>query len=131
MNAKTERPQWHPASWQDKIASQQPMYPDGEAVASVVERLSALPPLVVSWEVEALQDKIARAQRGEAFLLQGGDCAENFADCNSDQIARKLKILLQVSVVLLHSLKKPVIRVGRMAGQYAKPRSADNETRDG
>jgi len=131
MDAKTEQPHWHPASWQDKLASQQPLYPDADAVASVVERLSTLPPLVVSWEVEALQEKIARAQRGEAFLLQGGDCAENFADCNSDQIARKLKILLQVSVVLLHSLKRPVIRVGRMAGQYAKPRSADNETRGG
>jgi 3-deoxy-7-phosphoheptulonate synthase len=122
---------WHPASWQAKVASQQPVYPDAEAVASVVARLAALPPLVVSWEVEALQAQIARAQRGEAFLLQGGDCAESFSDCNSDHIARKLKILLQVSVVLLHSLKKPVIRIGRMAGQYAKPRSADTETRDG
>jgi 3-deoxy-7-phosphoheptulonate synthase len=122
---------WHPASWQAKVAGQQPLYPDPDAVTSVIARRSKLPPLVVSWEVEALQEQIARAQRGEAFLLQGGDCAENFDDCNSDQIARKLKILLQVSVVLLHSLKKPVIRVGRMAGQYAKPRSADVETRDG
>ncbi len=122
---------WHPASWQRKVASQQPLYPDADAVAAVIAKLSTLPPLVVSWEVEALQQQIARAQRGEAFLLQGGDCAENFDDCNSDQIARKLKILLQVSVVLLHSLKKPVIRVGRMAGQYAKPRSANDETRDG
>ena len=71
------------------------------------------------------------AQRGERFLLQGGDCAESFADCESDTIAKKLKILLQMSLVLLHGLKKPVIRVGRMAGQYAKPRSADTETRDG
>ena len=71
------------------------------------------------------------AQRGERFLLQGGDCAESFADCDSDTIARKLKILLQMSVVLLHGLKKPVIRVGRIAGQFAKPRSADTETRDG
>ncbi|HRP86296.1 MAG TPA: 3-deoxy-7-phosphoheptulonate synthase class II [Gammaproteobacteria bacterium] len=131
MATNPEPREWHPASWQSKVAGQQPMYPDTDAVASVIARLSALPPLVVSWEVEALQAQIARAQRGEAFLLQGGDCAESFDDCNSDQIARKLKILLQVSVVLLHSLKKPVIRVGRMAGQYAKPRSADHETREG
>jgi 3-deoxy-7-phosphoheptulonate synthase len=131
MSVRPRNLDWHPASWQAKIAGQQPIYPNADAVASVIARLSALPPLVVSWEVEALQQQIARAQRGEAFLLQGGDCAENFEDCTSDQIARKLKILLQVSVVLLHSLKKPVIRVGRMAGQYAKPRSADCETRDG
>jgi 3-deoxy-7-phosphoheptulonate synthase len=131
MTSRLEMLDWHPASWQRKVAGQQPLYPDADAVAAVVARLSALPPLVVSWEVEDLREQIARAQRGEAFLLQGGDCAENFEDCNSDQIARKLKILLQVSVVLLHSLKKPVIRVGRMAGQYAKPRSTENETRNG
>ena len=85
----------------------------------------------MSWEIESLKQQIAEAQRGERFLLQGGDCAETFADCDSGQIARKLKILLQMSLVLLHGLKKPVIRVGRFAGQYAKPRSADTETRDG
>src|SRR5205823_7362036 len=74
---------------------------------------------------------LAAAQRGEAFLLQGGDCAEAFADSESDTIAKKLKILLQMSLVLLHGLKKPIIRVGRMAGQYAKPRSSDTETRNG
>ncbi len=131
MTARNEQLDWHPASWQRKVAGQQPLYPDQDAVAAVIARLSALPPLVVSWEVEELQAQIARAQRGEAFLLQGGDCAESFGDCNSDRIARKLKILLQVSVILLHGLKKPVIRVGRMAGQYAKPRSANHETRDG
>jgi 3-deoxy-7-phosphoheptulonate synthase len=93
--------------------------------------MSRLPPIVVSWEVEALREQIAAAQRGERFLLQGGDCAESFEDCESDQIAQKLKILLQMSLVLLHGLKKPIIRVGRMAGQYAKPRSADTETREG
>ena len=93
--------------------------------------LSRLPPLVVSWEIEALRAKLAQAQRGEQFLLQGGDCAESFEDCESDNIARRLKILLQMSLVLLQGLKKPIIRVGRFAGQYAKPRSADTETRDG
>jgi 3-deoxy-7-phosphoheptulonate synthase len=122
---------WHPASWQRKVAGQQPLYPEPDAVAGVIARLSVLPPLVVSWEVEDLKAEIGRAQQGDAFLLQGGDCAESFDDCGSDQIARKLKILLQLSVVLLHGLKKPVIRVGRMAGQYAKPRSADTETRNG
>ena len=122
---------WHPASWQGRPAQQQPTYEDPTALAQVVAELSRLPPVVVSWEIEALRERLAAAQRGEAFLLQGGDCAETFADCESDSIAKKLKILLQMSLVLLHGLKKPVIRVGRMAGQYAKPRSAETETRGG
>jgi 3-deoxy-7-phosphoheptulonate synthase len=122
---------WHPASWHSRRAEQQPRYPDEAALDNAVARLGRLPPLVTSWEVESLKEQIAAAQRGEAFVLQGGDCAESFEECESDQIAKKLKILLQMSVVLLHGLKKPVIRVGRMAGQYAKPRSADTETRDG
>lgn len=122
---------WHPASWQGKPAQQQPTYPDKGALDAAVASLSRLPPLVVSWEIEALKEQIAAAQRGERFVLQGGDCAESFQDCESDNIAKKLKILLQMSLVLLHGLKKPVVRIGRMAGQYAKPRSADTETRDG
>ena len=122
---------WHPASWHGLPATQQPRYADADSVERAVAALSRLPPLVVSWEVEALRDKLASAQRGEQFLLQGGDCAESFADCESDNIARRLKVLLQMSLVLLQGLKKPVIRVGRFAGQYAKPRSADTETRDG
>ena len=126
-----ESTSWHPASWQGRAAQQQPTYEDPAALAQVVAELSRLPPIVVSWEIEALRERLAAAQRGEAFLLQGGDCAETFADCESDSIAKKLKILLQMSLVLLHGLKKPIIRVGRMAGQYAKPRSAETETRDG
>jgi 3-deoxy-7-phosphoheptulonate synthase len=122
---------WHCASWQSRPAQQQPTYADTLALERTVAQISRLPPIVVSWEVEALRAKLAGAQRGEAFLLQGGDCAEVFADCESDTIAKKLKILLQMSLVLLHGLKKPIIRVGRMAGQYAKPRSLDTETRDG
>lgn len=122
---------WHPSSWQSKQAQQQATYPDQAALDSVVSALSRLPPLVVSWEIEALKEQIASAQRGERFVLQGGDCAETFEDCESDKIAKKLKILLQMSLVLVYGLKKPVVRVGRMAGQYAKPRSADTETRDG
>ncbi len=122
---------WHPASWHSRPATQQPKYPDSQALERAVASLSRLPPLVVSWEIEALRAKLAQAQRGEQFLLQGGDCAESFDDCESDNIARRLKILLQMSLVLLQGLKKPIIRVGRFAGQYAKPRSADTETRDG
>ncbi|HZO22350.1 MAG TPA: 3-deoxy-7-phosphoheptulonate synthase class II [Steroidobacteraceae bacterium] len=121
---------WHSASWQSRQAQQQPAYADSQALERAVAQLSRLPPIVVSWEVDALRERLAAAQRGQAFLLQGGDCAETFADCESDQIAKKLKILLQMSMVLLHGLKKPIVRVGRMAGQYAKPRSADTETRE-
>ncbi|HKT71589.1 MAG TPA: 3-deoxy-7-phosphoheptulonate synthase class II [Steroidobacteraceae bacterium] len=124
-----ETSSWHSASWQSRQARQQPKYADPAALERAIAQLSRLPPIVVSWEVEALKQRLAAAQRGEAFLLQGGDCAETFKDCESDQITKKLKILLQMSLVLLHGLKKPVIRVGRMAGQYAKPRSADTETR--
>jgi 3-deoxy-7-phosphoheptulonate synthase len=122
---------WHPASWNHSLATQQPKYSDSQALERAVASLSRLPPLVVSWEVDALRAKLALAQRGEQFLLQGGDCAESFEDCESDNIARRLKILLQMSLVLLQGLKKPIIRVGRLAGQYAKPRSADTETRGG
>lgn len=122
---------WHPASWQDKPAKQQASYPSQEALNETLQQLAQLPPLVTSWEIEALKQQLAAAARGEAFLLQGGDCAENFSDCTSPIITNKLKILLQMSLLLIHGLKKPVIRVGRIAGQYAKPRSADSETIDG
>jgi 3-deoxy-7-phosphoheptulonate synthase len=122
---------WHPASWQTKSAEQQANYPDSVMLESTVAELSKLPPLVTSWEVDALKDQLARAQRGEAFVLQGGDCAESFADCTSESIVAKIKILLQMSLVMLFGMKKPIVRIGRMAGQYAKPRSADTETIEG
>lgn len=122
---------WHPVSWQSMPAAQQPTYPDKGELDRVVADLSRLPPIVTSWEIDALRDNIAKAQRGDAFVLQGGDCAENFSDCTSESVVAKLKILLQMSLVMLYGLKKPVVRVGRMAGQYAKPRSADTETHDG
>ena len=122
---------WHPASWQGKPASQQASYPNPAELDRAVAELSRLPPIVTSWEVDSLREQIAKAQRGEAFVLQGGDCAETFDECTSENIVAKLKILLQMSVVMLYGLKKPVVRIGRMAGQYAKPRSADTETRDG
>jgi len=120
---------WTPISWQTKTATQLPDYPDPEALQHAVDRLSKLPPLVTSWEVEALKQNLAAAARGDCFLLQGGDCAESFDDCESEKITNKLKILLQMSLVLVHGTKKQVVRVGRIAGQYAKPRSAGEETR--
>jgi 3-deoxy-7-phosphoheptulonate synthase len=122
---------WSKASWQSKVASQQATYPDQGALGAALARLSKLPPLVTSWEIEELKSKLDQASRGECFVLQGGDCAESFDDCESSIIANKLKILLQMSLVLVHGTKKQVVRVGRIAGQYAKPRSTDMETRDG
>lgn len=112
-------------------AGQQPVYPREEEVACVVDEISKLPPLVTSWEINALRGQLAEAARGERFLLQGGDCAERYDHCDSATIANKLKILLQMSLVLALGGQKRVIRVGRFAGQYAKPRSDDFETRDG
>jgi 3-deoxy-7-phosphoheptulonate synthase len=122
---------WQPDSWQQKPAAQQPVYPDPSELQVVLNQLSHLPPLVTSWEVEGLKRQLAEAVQGERFLLQGGDCSERFEDCESGAIAAKLKILLQMSLVLVQGGKKRVIRVGRFGGQYAKPRSVDTETRKG
>ena len=122
---------WAPGSWQRKSAAQQPVYPDPKALQGVLAQLAKLPPLVTSWEIERLRQQLAEASRGERFLLQGGDCSESFDDCESSAIASKLKILLQMSLVLVQGGKKRVTRVGRFAGQYAKPRSAETETRGG
>jgi 3-deoxy-7-phosphoheptulonate synthase len=122
---------WAPDSWQQRQALQQPQYDDALELAAAGAQLSRLPPLVTSWEVLALKQSLADAQEGRRFLLQGGDCAESFADCTSPIISNRLKVLLQMSLVLVHGLKKPVLRVGCFAGQYAKPRSTDLEIRDG
>ena len=124
-------PDWAPDSWRGKPALQMPTYPDAAELAATQEELRALPPLVTSREILSLKQQLAEAQEGERFLLQGGDCAETFAECSSDVISNRLKVLLQMSLVLVHGLKVPVVRVGRFAGQYAKPRSADSEERDG
>jgi 3-deoxy-7-phosphoheptulonate synthase len=122
---------WNPNSWRAKLAAQEIRYGDGQALARAVEKLGSLPPLVTSWEIERLKGHIAEAQRGERFLLHGGDCAESFEDCQSSVITAMLKVLLQMALVLTHGGQKPVIRVGRFAGQYAKPRSSVVETRPG
>ncbi|HRX89129.1 MAG TPA: 3-deoxy-7-phosphoheptulonate synthase, partial [Steroidobacteraceae bacterium] len=90
----TDTISWQPTSWTTRTAQQQPRYDDGAELAHVIAQLSRLPPIVVSWEIEALRERLANAQRGNAFLLMGGDCAETFEDCESDKIATKLKILL-------------------------------------
>jgi 3-deoxy-7-phosphoheptulonate synthase len=120
---------WTPVSWQSKPAAQQVPYEDPGALRAACDELRRLPPLVTSWEIEKLKGLLAEAQEGKRFLLQGGDCAEALADCTPESITSKLKILLQMSVVLVHGGMKPVIRVGRFAGQYSKPRSSATETR--
>ena len=122
---------WTPASWRKKEVLQQPSYPDQDQLLDAVGRLAQLPPLVTSWEIESLKEQLALAARGEAFLLQGGDCSESLNDCEPDALVRNLKVLMQMSFVLIYGSMKKVIRVGRIAGQYAKPRSSDKETRDG
>jgi 3-deoxy-7-phosphoheptulonate synthase len=123
--------EWAPDSWQRHPTLQQPVYRDPDALDRAVRSLSRLPPIVVSWEVDELLSRMALAQQGQAFVLQGGDCAESLDDCTSDRIVQQMKVLLQMSLVLVHGLRKPIVRIGRMAGQYAKPRSSDSETRDG
>jgi 3-deoxy-7-phosphoheptulonate synthase len=125
----TSQTDWQPDAWQGKPASQQPHYPDRAALEGALAQLRSLPPLVTSWEVNALRAQLALAQQGKVFVLQGGDCAESFADCQPQIITNRLKVLLQMSLVLVHGMRKKVLRVGRFAGQYAKPRSADSETR--
>ncbi len=122
---------WVPGSWRSYPAMQQPNYPDAEELKGARQELSSLPPLVTSFEILALKKQIAEAQEGKRFLLQGGDCAESFSDCESGLISNRLKVLLQMSVVLVYGLRMPVVRVGRFAGQYAKPRSADTEVKNG
>jgi 3-deoxy-7-phosphoheptulonate synthase len=122
---------WSPQTWQQRPAQQQPQYAADGELEKATDRLARLPPLVTSLEVLKLKRALAEAQEGRRFLLHGGDCAESFVDCTSEIIANRLKVLLQMSIVLAHGLKQPVIRVGRFAGQYAKPRSTDEETRDG
>ncbi|MGD8440903.1 MAG: 3-deoxy-7-phosphoheptulonate synthase class II [Holophagae bacterium] len=123
--------EWSPFTWRDLPAKQLPTYPDAERLNDAVTELSSLPPLVTSWEVERLKGQLADAATGRRFLLQGGACAERFDQCSAEVITNKLKVLLQMSLVLTYGLRRRIIRVGRFAGQYAKPRSDDTETRDG
>jgi 3-deoxy-7-phosphoheptulonate synthase len=112
-------------------SSQQPAYPDPAAVDAAVTRLRTLPPLVFAGECDELKTKLADVARGKAFLLQGGDCAETFVGATADNVRNKLRVLLQMAVVLTYAASVPVVKLGRLAGQYAKPRSSDLETREG
>jgi 3-deoxy-7-phosphoheptulonate synthase len=122
---------WTPSTWRDRPAGQQPDWPDTASLDGVVKTLSSLPPLVFAGEARSLQQSLADVAGGHAFLLQAGDCAESFEGGNADAIRDKLKIILQMAVVLQYSAGVPVVKVGRIAGQFAKPRSAGNETIEG
>jgi 3-deoxy-7-phosphoheptulonate synthase len=129
--SSADAPVWTPESWRQRRALQQPEYPDAAALNRVLAELRTLPPLVTSWEIVLLRQQLAEAAAGRRFVLQAGDCAEQFATCTPNRIANMLKVLLQASLVLVVGAQKPVTRIGRFAGQYAKPRSANEETRDG
>ncbi len=122
---------WTPHSWKDKPVRQVPTYPDAKRLAEVEESLAKQPPLVFAGEARRLREDLADVAGGRAFLLQGGDCAESFAEFGANTIRDTFKVLLQMAVVLTYAGGCPVVKVGRMAGQFAKPRSADTETQDG
>lgn len=115
--------------WRELPIKQQPDWPDSDAVGRASAQIASFPPLVFAGEVDILRERLARAASGDAFLLQGGDCAETFAGATADQIRNRVKTLLQMAVVLTYGASMPVIKMGRMAGQFAKPRSSDTETR--
>ena len=125
------RKDWNKSSWQKYPALQQPNWPDEEKYNQVLQTIAKLPPLVFAGEIRDLKAQLAQAVRGEAFLLQGGDCSEEFSRCTAPNIRETLKVLLQMAVILTYAGGKPVVKVGRIAGQYAKPRSSDTEIVNG
>ena len=127
----TKTTDWTPDSWRAKPALQMPAYPDLGALEAAEKTLGHMPPLVFAGEARSLKRHLARVAAGEAFLLQGGDCAESFAEFHPDNIRDTFRVLLQMAVVLVFGARLPVVKVGRLAGQFAKPRSADTETVDG
>ncbi|WP_321532535.1 class II 3-deoxy-7-phosphoheptulonate synthase [uncultured Desulfuromonas sp.] len=118
---------WHPSSWHQFPAAQMPPWPDPAEYQETIKTISQFPPLVFAGEIRALKEILAKAAEGEAFLLQGGDCAENFSQCTAPYIRETLKVLLQMSIILTYAGRKPVAKVGRIAGQFAKPRSSNME----
>ncbi len=123
--------EWSPSSWRDFPIKQQPEYKDQNELKRVVEELRTFPPLIFAGEAKELKEKLAQVAKGEAILLQGGDCAESFANFNAANIRNLFKVLLQMNMVLMYATGKPVVKIGRIAGQYAKPRSSDYEEIDG
>jgi 3-deoxy-7-phosphoheptulonate synthase len=122
---------WTPSTWRDRPAVQQPSWPDEHALDQALKRLAGLPPLVFAGEARQLTEALGEVQAGRAFLLQAGDCAESFHDFSADAIRDKLKVILQMAVVLTYGSGVPAVKVGRIAGQFAKPRSSDTEVIDG
>src|ERR1700675_4051722 len=122
---------WTPESWRSKPALQMPEYPDKQALAETDRQLATFPPLVFAGEARNLQKSLARVAKGEAFLLQGGDCAESFAEHGANNIRDFFRVFLQMAVVLTYAAASPVVKVGRIAGQFAKPRTSPTEKRDG
>src|SRR5665648_1148467 len=116
-------------AWRHLPAAQQPVWPDAAALATAVSTLSSYPPLVFAGECDVLKSRLADAALGKAFVLQGGDCAETFASATADNIRDRIKTVLQMAAVLTYGASMPVVKVGRIAGQYAKPRSKVTETR--
>lgn len=129
--AIAKQPDWSPSSWRSRPIQQVPNYPDGQVLRDVEARLATYPPLVFAGEARNLRAQLARVARGEAFLLQGGDCAESFAEHRADNIRDFFRVFLQMAVVLTYGSARPVVKIGRIAGQFAKPRSSDIEKRDG
>ena len=119
--------EWQKSDWREKPRTQMPDYLDAEALEKVEGQLSNYPPLVFAGEARSLKSKLAAASKGDAFLLQGGDCAESFEQFSADGIRDTFKVMLQMAMVLTYGAKVPVVKVGRMAGQFAKPRSAPTE----
>ncbi len=122
---------WSPQSWQQLQAEQQPRWPDPETYDAALDELRAKPPLVFASKTRALSEQLARVSQGEGFLLHAGDCAESFAEFSADKVRDQIKVILQMSVALTYSTGLPTLKLGRIAGQYAKPRSSNTETRDG
>lgn len=123
MNLKN----WKPNSWKNKVALQQPHYDNPEKLEKVVSEIKLLPPIVFEDEVDELKKKLALAEKGKIFILQGGDCVERFTDCNESTILNKIKILLQMSIIITYAAKMPVLKIGRIAGVHSKPRSKEYE----
>jgi len=119
---------WTPSSWQERAVKQQPTWPNPAALESSLKQIATLPPLVFAGEARSLQTELGRVASGNAFLLQAGDCAESFEDFSADNIREKLRVILQMAIILTYSVGVPIVKVGRMAGQFAKPRSSDFET---
>ncbi|CAH8309717.1 unnamed protein product [Eruca vesicaria subsp. sativa] len=128
---ESPKPKWSPETWKTKTALQQPEYPDQKELNKVLKTIGTYPPIVFAGEARLLEERLGQAAKGEAFLLQGGDCAESFKEFNADNIRDTFRIILQMGAVLMFGGQVPVIKVGRMAGQFAKPRSDSFEERDG